>query len=304
MTTHFTRRTFGKLAAAALPLATATQSSAAINSVFGGVRLGIGSYSYRHVKLDEMLTQVASLPLGELELENWFVEPGVSSGGRGGMNPEQREALRQWRLTAPLSELQAVKKKVEDAGIHLYSYWITIDDTFTEAEIDRVFQMAQTLGVGVVNVVTPLNVAERLIAPSAKYKLRVGFHPTQGAPNPNSIGTGDSWRKVTALAPNFGVNPDLGQCANWGPDPLAFLREMKDRMTTLHTHDRRTTPPPAAYVPFGQGQMPIKEILLMMKAEKFTFVPMIERGYGFTPEMDNVKEIRNLVEYCKGILAG
>lgn len=297
--THPTRRTFGKLALAVLP---AARAYAAINSVFNGVRIGIGSYSYRTFKLDEMLTQVAALPMGELELENWFVEPGVSSAGRGGMNPEQRDALRQWRLTAPLDELRAVRRKCDDAGIHLYSYFIPIDDSFTEPEIDRVFQMAQTLGVGIVNVVTTLPGAERLIAPSAKYKLRVGFHPSGGQAGPNSIGTGDSWRKVIALAPQFGVNPDLGQCANWGPDPLAFLREMKDRLTTLHTHDRRTTPP-AAYVPFGQGQMPIKEILLMIRNEKMSFVPMIERGYALAAGMDNVVEIRNLVEYCKGVLA-
>lgn len=118
-------------------------------------------------------------------------------------------------------------------------------------------------------MVTPLSGAERLVAPSAKYKMRVGFHPSGNVQDPNSIGSGDSWRKVIALAPKFGVNPD----------PLAFLREMHDRVTTLHTHDRRTQAPPAC-VPFGQGQMPIKEILPTIGNEKFTFVPMPERIYA------------------------
>jgi sugar phosphate isomerase/epimerase len=289
--TYSTRRTFGRLALGALPLAS---GFAAINSVFGGVRLGIGSYSFRGFKLDDIVTGLAAVPMGELELESWFVEPGVSTAGRGGMPPDQREALRQWRLNAPLDELRAVKKKFDDAGIHIYAYNIPIDDTFTDAEIDRVFQMTQALGPQVLNVVTTLPVAERLVAPSAKYRMRVGFHPSGNLQNPNSIGTGDSWRKVIALAPNFGVNPDLGGRANWGPDPLAFLREMKDRLTTLHTHDS---------VPFGQGQAPVKEILLMIKQEKFTFVPIIERIYRLTPDMDNVVELRKLVDYCKGVLA-
>lgn len=286
-----TRRTFGKLTLAALP---AVRCFGAINSVFGGVRLGIGSYSFRGFKLDDIVTGVAAVPLGEVELESWFVEPGVSAAGRGGMNPDQREALRQWRLAATsVDELRAVKKKFDDAGIDLYAYNIPIDDSFTDAEIDRVFPMAQALGVELLNVVATLTVAPRLIAPSAKYKMRVGFHPSGGVQNPNSIGTGDSWRKVIALAPNFGVNPDLGQRANWGPDPLAFLREMKERLTTLHTHDS---------VPLGQGQAPIREILLMMQSEKFTFVPIIERIYRLTPEMDNVAELRKSLEYCKTVL--
>jgi sugar phosphate isomerase/epimerase len=289
--TDTTRRTFAKLALAAVP---AARSFAATNSVFGGVKLGIGSYSFRGFTLDDIVKGVAAVPLGEVELESWFVEPGVAAAGRGGMNPEQRETLRQWRLTTPLSELSAVKKKFDDAGIHLYAYNIPIDDSFTEAEIDRVFPMAQALGVSLLNVVSTLPVAERLIAPSAKYKMRVGFHPSGGnLQNPNAIGTGDSWRKVIALAPNFGINPDLGGRANWGPDPLAFLREMHDRITTVHTHDS---------VPFGQGQAPVKEILLMIQKEKFTFVPVIERIYRLQPDMENVVEIRKLVDYCKGVL--
>jgi sugar phosphate isomerase/epimerase len=287
-----TRRTFGKLALAAWPAA--RSFAATTNSVFGGVRIAIGSYSFRGFTLNDIVTGLAAVPLGELELESWFVEPGVSAAGRAGMNPEQRETLRQWRLNAPLDELRAVRKKCDDAGIHIYAYNIPIDDTFIEAEIDRVFQMTQALGTSILNVVSTLAVAPRLIAPSAKYKMRVGFHPSGGAPGPNAIGTGDSWRKVIALAPNFGVNPDLGGAASWGSDPLAFLREMKDRLTTLHTHDR---------VPLGQGTAPVKEILLMMKAEKFTFVPALERIYQLKPGMDNVTELRNMVQYCKDVLA-
>jgi len=112
--TH-TRRTFGKLALASLPSLPLTRAFAATNSVFGVVRLGIGSYSFRGFKLDDIVTGVAAVPLGELELESWFVEPGVSTAGRGGMAPEQREALRQWRLGATsLDELRAVKKKFDD----------------------------------------------------------------------------------------------------------------------------------------------------------------------------------------------
>jgi len=292
-----TRRTFGKFGLAALPGLGGVRNLAAaapLQSVFSGVRLGIGSYSFRGFKLDDIVAGLVAVPIGELELESWFVEPGVSTAGRGGMNPEQREALRQWRLSGPLDDIRAVKKKCDDAGIHIYAYNIPVDDSFTEPEIDRVFQMAQTMGVGILNVVTTLPVAERLIAPSAKYKMRVGFHPSGNLQNPNSIGTGDSWRKVIAFAPNFGVCPDLSGRANWGADPLAFLREMKDRLTTLHTHDQ---------APFGQGQAPVKEILLMVKQEKFTFVPIIERIYRLTPEMDNVAELKKLVGYCRDVLA-
>lgn len=289
-----TRRDFGKLALAAVPAASALRGAPELPTVFSGVRLGIGSYSFREFKLDDIIAGLPQVPMGTLELESRFVEPGMISAGRGGLAPEERESLRKWRLGASVDDLRAVKKRFDDAGIHVYAYNIPVDASFTDEEVDRVFPMAQALGVEVINVVTTLPGAERLVAPAAKYKMRVGFHPTGGRPNETYIGTGDSWRKVIAMSPNFGVCPDLGGRAGWGSDPLAFLREMGDRLTALHTHDS---------VPFGQGQAPIKEILLMVKNEKMKFVPIIERIYPLRPDMDRVTELRNLVDYCKNALA-
>lgn len=287
-----TRRDFAGLAMAALP---AAPLFAATNSTFNGVKLGIGSYSFRGSKLDDIVSQVAAIPLGEVELEWWFVEPGVSTAGRGGMNPEQRETLRQWRMTVPMAELSAIRKKFADAGINIPAYFIPMDDSFTDGEIDRVFQMTQALGAGILNVSTTLSLAPRLVAPAAQYRIRVGFHPTTGPASPNNIGSGESFRKAAALSPNFGICPDLGGSGNWGAEPLAFLREMHDRITTLHTHDR---------MGFGQGTAPVKDILLMIRNEKFTFVPMLERISPLKPETTNLAELKNMVEYCKTVLAG
>jgi sugar phosphate isomerase/epimerase len=300
-----TRRSFSRLALAALP---AARSAAAINSTFNGVRLGIGSYSFRAFSLNQMVSQMEAIPLGELELESWFVEPAaltVAVNGRGPITPAQRDALRKWRLTVPLDELRGLRRKFDGAGIHLYAYNIPVDATFTDDELDRVFLMAKALGIRMLNVVTTLSAAPLLVAPSAHHGMRIGFHPSGGAPTQNSIGTGDSYRKLIALAPNFGLNPDLGQSASWGPDPLAFLREMHGRITTLHTHDRRLTPGVgrgSAFVPLGEGQMPIREILRLLKEEKYSFVPMIERIHSLEGT-DNVTELRRAVQYCKEVLA-
>ena len=289
-----TRRDFGKLALAAIPAASALIAAPELPSVFNGVRLGIGSYSFREFKLDDIIAALPQVPLGTLELEARFVEPGMMSAGRGGLPPDQREALRQWRLGASVEDLRAVKKRFDDAGIHVYAYNIPVNASFSDEEVDRVFPMAQALGVEAINVVTTLPQAQRLVAPAAKYRMRVGFHPTAGRRDENYIGTGDSWRKIIAMSPYFGVCPDLAGRASWGTDPLAFLREMGDRLTALHTHDT---------VPFAESQAPVKEILLMIRDEKMKVVPIVERIYPLKPDMDKVAEIRSLVEYCKKALA-
>jgi sugar phosphate isomerase/epimerase len=289
-----TRRDFARLALGAIPAVSALQGAPELPSVFNGVRLAIGSYSFREFTLDDIIAGLQAVPLGTLELESRFVEPGMMTAGRGGLSPAQREALRHWRLGASTRDLSVLKKRFDDAGIHIYAYNIPVDASFTDAEIERLFPMAQALGAEVINVVTTLPMVERLAAPAAKYKMRTGFHPTIGPRNKDSIGTGDSWRRIIALSPYFGVCPDLGQRALWGPDPLAFLREMGGRLTALHTHDS---------VPFGQGQAPVREILRMIRNEKMQFVPVIERVYPLRAGMDQLTELRNLIEYCKNALA-
>ena len=58
-----------------------------------------------------------------------------------------RDDLRKWRLTVPLDEIRAVRKKFDDAGINLCAFNLSFNDSFTDEEIDRGFDMAKALGV-------------------------------------------------------------------------------------------------------------------------------------------------------------
>jgi sugar phosphate isomerase/epimerase len=55
--------------------------------------------------------------------------------------------MRKWRLTVSLDHFKAIRKKFDDAGIKLQAYNYSFNDSFTDEEIERGFQMAQALGV-------------------------------------------------------------------------------------------------------------------------------------------------------------
>ena len=74
-----------------------------------------------------------------------------------------------------------------------------------------------------------------------------------------------------------------------------------DRVTHVHIKDRKANNGPN--MPFGQGDTPIKEILLMMKKEKYTFPATIELEYELPADSDAVKEVAKCVQYCKEALA-
>src|SRR5262245_2570851 len=129
------RRNFHRLALAALP---ASVAAAKPNSKINGVQLGAQSYSFRDRSLDEAIKGMLEVGLSECELWQGHIEPKKEGG---------REAIRQWRLAAPMDLFKDVRKKFNDAGIKLYAYNYSFRDDFTDAEIERGFEMAHALGV-------------------------------------------------------------------------------------------------------------------------------------------------------------
>src|SRR3954466_11641691 len=113
----FSRRDFGRMALAAVPLAAA--HGARIDSKIKGVQIGGQSYSFRDRPMDKAIEAYKEVGLGECELWQGHVEPQTPRG------PAGREELKKWRLSTPLDHFAKVRKQWEDAGILLYAYNIS-----------------------------------------------------------------------------------------------------------------------------------------------------------------------------------
>jgi L-ribulose-5-phosphate 3-epimerase UlaE len=55
-------------------------------------------------------------------------------------------------------------------------------------------------------------------------------------------------------------------------------------------------------VPFGEGDTPIKEVLQVMKKQKYKFQATIEYEYPLPEGSTVLKEIAKCVEYCRNCL--
>ena len=107
----FSRRDFGKMALAAVPLAAAGATK--IDSKIKGVQIGGQSYSFRDRPMAKAIEAFKEVGLGECELWQGHVEPQPDRTGA-------REELRKWRLETPLDTFANVRKQWTDAGIELY----------------------------------------------------------------------------------------------------------------------------------------------------------------------------------------
>ena len=300
----YTRRDFGKIALAGVPLGRAL---AKINSTVSGVQIGVQSYSYRDRPLDAALQAMLETGLGECELFSPHIEPGglprpQGPGGRGAANnPEAmkaREELRNWRLTVPMSEIKTVRKKFDERGIWLFAYNYSFRDDFTDPEIERGFQMAQALGVKVITASSTVSVIPRVAPFAEKYKITVGVHGHSNTRDANEFATPETFAKAMALSKYIGVNLDIGHFTAAGYDAVAYIQQNHDRITNLHIKDRKKNDGPN--MPLGQGDTPIKQVLQLLKQKKYNIPANIEYEYKGG---DSAVEVKKCFEYCKEALA-
>ncbi|HLH01537.1 MAG TPA: TIM barrel protein [Bryobacteraceae bacterium] len=275
-----TRRTFHKLALAL------------IHSRFHGVQLGVQSYSFRDMPLDRALDAMRQIGIGECELYMGHAEPQDLKG----------EALRHWRLTVPLSYFQEIRGKFDKAGVELGAYSLNFRDNFSDDELSRGFEMTKALGTDIITTSTTLTCAERLAPLAEKYRVRVAMHGHDETDKPNEFSTPASFARALGMSPFFYINLDIGHFSAAGFDPVSYIRAQHAKILTLHIKDRRKNHGPA--VPFGQGDTPIREVLLLLEKERYPIPANIEYEYNDDhPDLDTVTEVRRCFNYCKQILA-
>jgi len=198
----------------------------------------------------------------------------------------------------PLDHFKAIRKKFDDAGIKLQAFNLSFNDSFSDEEIDRGFQMAQALGVKLITASSTVTAARRVAPFADKYKITVGMHGHSNITDPNEFAKPESFAQAMAFSKYIGVNLDIGHFFAAGYDPVAYIEAHHDRITNLHLKDRKKDNGPNT--PWGQGDTPIKEVLLLLKRKKYDIPGNIEFEYRGE---DVVAEVRKCFQYCKDVLA-
>ena len=85
-----------------------------------------------------------------------------------------------------------------------------------------------------------------------------------------------------------------------GKSPIPLIEKYHERIVSLHLKDRTAD---GKNLPWGQGETPIREVLQLMKEEKWAFPADIELEYKVPPGSTAVAEVAKCVRYCKESLA-
>ena len=295
-----TRREFSKLALASLAapraLAAATGIDARdIDSRIGGVPVGVQTYSFRALpraeggdQVDAMIGAMKTCGLVECEVWSPMVEPRVS-----------RDDLRKWRMETPLDHFRSVKKKFDAAGISIYAWNYNPNESFTDGEIDRGFEMAKALGAEIITSSTTVPVAKRIVPFAEKHRMAVAMHGHSDVSKPGEFASPESFAEAMKMSKYFKVNLDIGHFTAANFDAVQYIRDHHDSITNLHLKDRKKNQ--GDNVPWGTGDTPITEVLQLLKKERWPIRAYIEyehRGTG-TP----VEEVQKCLAFVKQALA-
>jgi len=212
----------------------------------------------------------------------------------------RNEDLRKWRLAVSMDKFKDVRKKFDQAGIDVRILCFNMTEAITDDEIDYGFQMAKTLGAKAISSTTQVSVSQRVAPFADKHKMMIGFHGHDATYDPNEFATLESFSTAMSYSKYHGVNLDIGHFTAANYDPIPYIKQQHSRITNLHLKDRKKDH--GANVPWGQGDTPIKEVLLLLKKEKYPIPANIEYEYG-QPGMDTVTEMSKCLQYCKDVLA-
>jgi sugar phosphate isomerase/epimerase len=313
----YSRRDFGKIVLAGLPLSMLLQKP---DSKIDGVQIGAITYSFRTIpSAEDIIKAYVTIGLSEAELMSNHAEqlvgappaPPLAGGrgrGRGEMTPEQQaearkaaearaEEMRKWRSSLSIDKFKDVRKKFDDAGIQLrlLTYNMNVNTTKDE-DIEYGFEMAKALGVRGITTSTQVSMAKRIAPFADKYKIMVGFHGHDQVDRSDEVSTEETFKAVMAASKYHAANLDIGHYTAANGDPIDFINKYHDRITNLHLKDRKKNHGPN--VPWGQGDTPIKPVLQLVKAKKYDIPGNIEFEY----EGDPVVEVGKCLQYCREAL--
>ena len=271
------RREFGAVAAGGLA-ASLLQPSA--------VTFGVQSYSFRDRSLDDAIAGMQKLGLRSCELWQNHVEP-----------PKMpRAELRRWRETVSMDTFHRVRDQLAKASITLSAYNISITDTFSDAELERAFDMTAALGAPLITSSSNVATVARIAPFAERRKMVVAMH-NHSRIDANEFATAKSLTDAMAKGRYIWVNLDIGHFTATNENAVAFLEQHHDRIVTVHLKDRKRDQGPN--VEFGAGDTPIVEVLKLVRDNKWPIALNIEYEYKGG---DSVDEVGKCQAYCRRVL--
>ena len=288
-------------------------------SKFGGVQIGVITYSWRSMPgtAEDILKYCIEGGISSLELmgnvaEDYAGIPAMPSRPSRGVEQtdEEKEAYqkareaaivsqKEWRLSVSMDKYKELRKMFNDAGVNIHIVKFS-PARWSDEEIDYAFKVAKVMGAkGITNEIGD-EACKRLGKFAEKHDMFAIYH-NHGQPGQ----PGFSFDEFLSYSPNNMLNLDVGHYFGaTGKHPNEVIERLHDRIFSIHLKDKtgKNSEPANTNRPWGEGDTPLADILNLIKDKKWPIYCDIELEYKVPEDSDAQKEIIKCVQYCKNIL--
>jgi hypothetical protein len=288
------------------------------DSKVNGVQLGLTTYCYRSIphNAEEVLQYVLKSGVNTVEMRSVLEESlGLPQGPprpargveltdkekaeRAKVTEGLKEAQRKWRLSLPMQKYADIRKMYNDAGVNIHIAKF-VPSSWSDEEIDYAFNATRVLGAyGITDEFTD-EASKRLGKFAEKHNSLAIYHTHGQFGQP-----GFDIDKYLGYSPKNMLNLDAGHYyGGTGLHPNNIIEKYHTRIPSIHMKDK-TGPKhaqPNTNMPFGKGETPIADILLLIKKEKWPINVDLELEYPIPEGSDPVKEVTKCIEYMRKIL--
>ena len=265
--THsMTRREFGKLASGGL-VAAALPWPSTIK-----LDIGIGTYSYHNLSLDDMIIQLNALKVSEIEM---------SRGEFMLMNHPSDDLFR------------SARTKFDRAAIRCVSYYsATIKD---DQDLENALRFAKILGAQNVTGDATGSILTSLDQRFSQSGITFGIHNHFFKGERFAYETSDDVLKaLSGLSNTVGATADVGHFASCGQDPVEAIRKLGPRLKLVHLKDIEASGG-EVNVLLGKGISRIPDVMKELHRQDFAHLVAIE----YEKEGDVNNDMKADVEYAR-----
>ena len=222
------------------------------------------------------------------------------------LTPEQQAAvekynqdLKAWRVSLPMEKVEAARNLFNDAGIKVHIVKFS-PSRWSDEEIDYAFRATKAMGAKGITEEIGEAAVNKLGPIAEKHGMYAIFH------NHMQFATeGFSYDPFLAVSPAVMMNFDAGHFfGSTGIHPNTIIEKYHDRIFSVHIKDKTgpNSEPPNTNQVWGQGEVPLSDVLNLIKKNKWPIYCDIELEYDVKPWSNAVKETKTCVQYARNIL--
>lgn len=255
-------------AAGAGPMSGATASASSL-------KLGIAGFTFAKIPLDQGIAMMRRVGVNALSIKDFYLP-----------------------MDSTPETIQSVKEKFTSNGIQIYAAGVIYMKT--QAEVDRAFEYAKTLGVDLIVGVPNPELLSYTEGKVKEYNIRVAIHnhgpEDKLYPSPVNV-----YDHIKGLDSRMGLCLDIGHASRAGANPVEIVGKYGNRIFDMHIKDLSEIAVKPKPIELGRGVLDIPGLVKALNKIHYAGYCSIEHEMDMSDPLPGIAESAG---YFRGVVKG